>query len=202
MVTGHAPAPAPIDDLDLALADCWRILQCGVRDSRAPAHTPALATIGLDGRPRARTVVLRGADPAAWTLQVHTDRRSPKYAEIERDPRVALMIYDASARIQLRAEGLARLHRDDAVAATAWHATRAMSRVCYAQLAPPSAAAADPAAAVAGSPDGDAFAVGNFAVIRITVDEIEWLHLAHTGHRRARFVAGCDGTASATWLSP
>jgi pyridoxamine 5'-phosphate oxidase len=40
----------------------------GVRDRHAPTRHPTLATVTPDGRPQARTVVLRAADQPAGTL--------------------------------------------------------------------------------------------------------------------------------------
>ena len=31
---------------------------------------------------------------------------------------------------------------------------------------------------------------GNFAVLLVTLEELDWLHLDHAGHRRARFDLG------------
>jgi pyridoxamine 5'-phosphate oxidase len=74
--------PALADDLSLTLEEAWSRLTGGVRDRRSPFHTPAIATIGLDGRPRMRTVVLRGADAGQGVLRFHTDLRGGKVAEI------------------------------------------------------------------------------------------------------------------------
>ena len=45
-------------------AHALRLLARGAADRRAAFHTPTLSTVGLDGRPRARTVVMRGLDVA------------------------------------------------------------------------------------------------------------------------------------------
>ena len=50
----------------------------GVRDRRAPTRHPTLATVTPDGRPKARTVVLRAADKQAGILELHTDLHSAK----------------------------------------------------------------------------------------------------------------------------
>ncbi len=77
--------PAFYDDLAGCLAEAWRRLEEGAAH-QSGFHTPALATIGRDGAPRLRTVVLRGVDRAARSLRVHCDARSAKAAEIAADP--------------------------------------------------------------------------------------------------------------------
>ena len=190
--------PAPPETLDDALAEAFRLLSRAVADRRSPLHTPTLGTIAADGAPSLRTVVLRAFDPAARTLRIHTDRRSAKAAEIAANPRAMLHGYDAGAQVQVRLAGRATLHHDDATAETAWAASREMSRQCYAAAHAPGAplpapipAPADP---VAGRP--------NFAAVTLAIDSLDWLHLAHAGHRRARFAWDGAGSLSATWLAP
>jgi len=189
------PPPATLEDV---LEDCLRRLARGVADRRSPFHTPSMASVGLDGAPALRTVVLRGVDVAARTLRVHTDRRSAKYAELARDPRAALHGYDPGAQIQLRLAGTVTLHAEDAVAEAAWTGSREASRLCYAiDPAPGTPVEAPPPAPRAL----DAAARGNFAALVLRFDTLEWLWLSAEGHRRARFDwAGSDLTAR--WLVP
>ena len=62
----------------------WQELTRATRDRHHNWRTPALATIGLDGCPQVRTVVLRHANQALWTLDAYTDSRSPKYQELKK----------------------------------------------------------------------------------------------------------------------
>ncbi|WP_439547776.1 pyridoxamine 5'-phosphate oxidase family protein [Falsiroseomonas sp.] len=192
-------APATLEDtLGWALAMVAR----GVADRRHPFHTPVLATTGLDGTPQARTVVLRGIDPATRQLRLHTDARAGKVAELAAEPRATLMFYDAGAQLQLRLGGRATLHRDDALADEAWAASRDFSRMCYAiEPAPGQAVPAPPAAPLdsqAGRP--------HFCAVILHLHTLESLHLAAGGHRRARFAwdqaSIPSGTPSAAWLVP
>ena len=84
----------PTDDLDKAFSAIWRMLGEGASDRRSIFHTPALVSVGLDGWPKARTVVLRSVDRESATLRCHTDLRSPKVAELEGNPRVGVLAYD------------------------------------------------------------------------------------------------------------
>lgn len=193
--------PAFYDDLAACLAEAWRRLEEGAAH-RSGFHAPALATIGRDGAPRLRTVVLRGIDRDGRSLRMHCDARSDKAAEIAADPRVALHAYDPAAKIQVRIEGRARLHGQDAVARAAWAASRPMSRVCYGTAPGPGtplpagdayALPEDEAAVEAGFPE--------FRVVVLTAARLDFLYLARRGHRRALFT--WDGEEpSATWLAP
>jgi pyridoxamine 5'-phosphate oxidase len=191
------PRPAFADDLAETLAEAFRLLARGVADRRHAFHTPTLATIGADGAPRARTLVLRGFDAAARSLRLHTDTRSQKAAELAAEPRCALHAYDAGAQIQLRLLGRATLHHDDALAAAAWAASRPFSRLCYAAAEAPGALLTAP---VPAPREGEGRA--NFAAIVLAFDQVDWLWLDAAGHRRARFTWNASATPRAEWLAP
>ncbi len=186
------------------LRDCFERLARGKADRRSPFHTPTMATIGLDGRPRQRVVVLRGVDPAARTLRFHTDRRSDKAAELARDPRVALTGYDPGAKIQIRVEGTAALHTDDAVADAAWEGSRMASRACYATAPAPGTPLGAPEAFSLPETDADILAGrAHFCAVVVAVARIEWLYLKFDGHRRARFEwPRAGGEPVMDWLVP
>ena len=71
-------------NLSQLYAEVWARLTRGVHDRHAPARHPTLATAAPEGRPQARTVVLRAADKAAGTLDIHTDLRSAKVKDVRR----------------------------------------------------------------------------------------------------------------------
>ena len=196
------PQPAFYDDLAATLAEAWRLLKAGVSDRKSAFHVPTLATIGPDGAPSVRTVVLRSADPGRRLLRVHTDVRAAKTAEIEAEPRVAMHFYDPVKKIQLRVAGAAQLHRKDRLANQAWSATRPFSRICYRAESAPGTVIdrpqTDPMDPGIGTSEA---ARGNFAAVSISVHRIEWLYLAAQGHRRARF-DWLERGLQATWLAP
>jgi hypothetical protein len=195
------PRPSHADDLAAARAEAFALLARGVADRRHPFHTPTLATLGLDGAPRARTLVLRGFDAPSRTLRLHSDARSDKVAELARDPRAALHLYDAGGKVQIRLEGTAQVHRDDALAEAAWAASRPFSRMCYAIEPAPGTPIAAPPPAPRPDPGDEAAGRVHFSAITLTFARMEWLWLAAEGHRRALFTWTPDG-AEATWLVP
>lgn len=184
--------------LEECLAEAFRRLSRGVADRRSAFHTPTLATVAPDGAPEARTLVLRGFDPATRTLRLHSDARSGKVAALAWEPRAELHLYDADAKLQLRLAGRAVLHGEDAVAEAAWAGSRDFSRMCYAVEPAPGTPVAEPPPAPRDPEAGRAA----FRVIALRFDRLEWLELAAAGHRRARFTWAGEGPPAATWLVP
>ncbi len=184
-----------IDPPDAILAEAWSTLSLAVTNRKCAMHTPVVATIGLDGKPRARVVVLRRVEPTRREVYFHTDRRSPKFAELSRDARVQVVLYEPESRIQIRLDGAAQLHTDDAIADEQWERSHPNSRECYKAGVGSSEAIAEALAT------GNAFIDGrpNFAAVRVIVAELEWLWLHHEGHRRIAFDV-VRGTHR--WLAP
>lgn len=193
--------PAFYDDLDLTLVEAWSLLSDGASGRKSPFHTPAVATVGPDGRPAVRTVVLRAADPDAWRVRFHTDARSAKVPEIEANPAIEIHAYDAERKIQVRLACRAGLHRSDGIAEDAWRNCPEGCRQIYRTRPTPAATVASPGDVTAeDGGDGEA-GRGNFCVVECEVEALEWLYLAAKGHRRARF-ARENGRLSKQWLVP
>ena len=196
------PLPDFHDDLDAAFAELWRLLGDGADRGRSGFHLPALASVAADGRPRVRSVVLRAAERVPGTLRVHCDRRSDKADELLANPACALTAYDAAAKIQIRVEGRASVHTDDAVADAAWAGSRGMSRVCYGSEPGPGTAL--PAGGAYALPDeADAVTTGrpHFAAVLVWAERLEFLYLDRRGHRRAGWRRDGDGWEGG-WLAP
>ncbi|MDX2104395.1 MAG: pyridoxamine 5'-phosphate oxidase [Alphaproteobacteria bacterium] len=191
------------DDLSLALDTAWGHLMRGAADRRSGFHTIGLGTTGLDGTPQLRTVVLRRTDREQRELFLHTDIRARKIPEILAKPEVGVLGYCQDSKTQLRLSGVATIHHDDGIARAAWERAQEMSRRCYRVPIAPGSAIERPtdepeALPVPGDPNAGFEA---FAVVRVTIHRLEWLYLAITGHRRARY-EWRDGALTATWLVP
>ena len=201
----HAVHPPHPDTLGDVLDQAWSLLTRGVADRRHCFHTPVLVTTDDDGLPDARTVVLRRADRDGRVLGCHTDGRSPKVAQIGRQPVVAWHFYDAGGRVQLRCRGRTRVIDDpsDPALVEAWARTSAGSRVCYRAPEPPSTRTDAPASnQPPAEPDDPDEGLDNFRLVRTVLDRLEWLRLRHDGHRRALFTWDDAGACAATWLEP
>ena len=120
--------------------------------------------------------------------------------EIEANPAGAVLVYDPKQKIQLRLDCRLSVHSDDELARESWGATRDFSRLCYQVMRAPGEAVSDPAAVPFSSQDSNEGA-DHFAVIAAQITRIEWLYLAHQGHRRAEFTWQ-DGGWHGRWLVP
>jgi pyridoxamine 5'-phosphate oxidase len=196
------------DTFDAVLADIWMRLVRGGADRRSAFHTPVVASIDADGLPQQRVMVLRKCVEADATMRFHTDLRSAKVNEIGAGARVNILGYDATAKIQIRASGLASVTGVGDVADTAWVASSPSSRRCYLTRYAPGSVADKPMSGLPASlesrvPERSETEAGraNFAVLTVKLDRLEWLYLAHDGHVRARF-ADEGGTWKGEWLIP
>jgi pyridoxamine 5'-phosphate oxidase len=178
----------------------WQLLQRGVADRKHGFHTPTVSTIGLDGKPKSRVMILRKAESAEKTLRLHADVRTQKWPELAKTSAISVSLYDVTQRVQLRVEGEAKLHNKDDVARAAWTGSQPMSRVGYGSMPGPGALIDSPDQFTL--PESEAMTdVGyeNFGVIIVRVQSIEWLHLKQRQNRRAIFDLVNNETQ---WLVP
>ena len=193
------------DDLAALEALAWQRLGAAVGSHRAAFHTGTVGSLGLDGRTQLRTVVLRAVDATARRLSFHTDRRSPKFAELTDDVRMSWLFYDAPTKTQLRLLAEASLHHLDAVSAAAWAGTTLNSRRAYAGTQPPGTVLEAPGDGLPPEPaatlaETEAWQP-NFVVVETRVEQLELLLLDHRGHRRAVFDYG-TAPRPGRWLVP
>ncbi len=202
-------SPGFYNDLTQTLAEIQRLGEEGAVNRKAAAHHPVVATIDTNGFPNQRVMILRECNWAKSTLRFHTDLRSDKIAHITAQPRASALIYDEAAKLQIRLSGRLSIEHEDA-AEDAWNASTEFARRCYMTQSAPGSAANAP---ISGLPDWiegkqptlDMLrdARENFAILWFEFDRIDWLYLANSGHRRARFVKGAESTSWACeWLIP
>ncbi|MCU0870169.1 MAG: pyridoxamine 5'-phosphate oxidase family protein [Burkholderiales bacterium] len=192
--------PAWIDDLAATRAHVWRQLERAVHDRHAQWRAPVLATVGRDGAPHARTVILRGADAAASRLWLHTDARSAKVDDLVRAARASLVFYDRRSELQARVDGDVTVLRDGLEVDAAWARLGDGAKRNYRTALAPGTPAPSPDAAAAGTgpaPAPSEHGRTHFAVMRVDVRCIETLLLHPDGHRRARFARDAS-----TWCVP
>jgi len=179
-------------NLEDILQDCWHRLINGAISAKHPFHSPSIATIRED-YPEIRTVILRKAIPSEKTLIFHTDYRSPKVKQIQKNKAISWLFYDAKARIQLRIKTLATIHHQDELSLHRWNESRLQSKKCYLVDPAPSTPTELPTDGLVHFEKFDlteetaASGYENFAVVRNVITQIDWLFLKHDGHRRAQF---------------
>lgn len=214
-VTDRHDLVLPGSDATLAsiLSTAWALLERGAADATEGAHWPVLATV--DARdperpvPDARVVVLRRVDAARREIEVHSDLRAHKLAQLAASPRACVAIHDGARELQLRLWADATVHAGDAVARRAWDALGRASRRAYLAPRTPGEPLAEPDANLPEAfvhrlPEAAESEPGfaNFAAIVLRVASLEWLRLGRTGHQRARFDWPADGAPRAAFVRP
>lgn len=172
--------------LEATLDAVWTQIARGVTDRTAPARQLVLATVGERGA-EARMVVLRGADRAARTLEIHTDAASAKVAELKANPKATLLIWDQLTDLQIRIRVNVTVKIGEPYS---WARVPTAARDVYGGAPTPGQPIDDPTD-FSPSPD-----VTRFAVLTCQIREIETLELA-SPHRRARFRDATQG-----WIAP
>ena len=170
----------------------WKELGRATQDRHHEWRTPVLATVGQDGWPRARTVVLRRADALAGQLDIYTDSRSPKVAQMRAQPLAQFVFWSARLSWQLRVRVQVDVMCGQQVEEL-WHVVRqSASAGDYLTVAAPGEPlAADPGLGEVATP------AVSFAVLRAHVVDMDWLELSRNGHRRAQL-----GPQAWRWLTP
>ena len=182
------PAAPDLAAMNAATAWTWLAgeLTAAVGSAKHGLHLLTVATVGTDGQPEARTVVLRHVDPLRREIRFHSDIRSPKVQALRASPKVALHWYDPVLRVQVRVAAAAVIHHGDTVAAATWNASQPMSRAIYTTAAAPGDALdAFPTGPSAPEADDDT-GLGRFAVVSCRFDAVELLSLHAAGHQRVR----------------
>lgn len=192
------------ETLDAVLADATARLEHAARDRRSTMHVPVVGTADGD----LRMMVLRACEAGLSRLRFHTDARSPKAAKIGSGSPVSVLAFDAAAKVQLRLRGTGRIEVRGPDADAAWGAATAFARRCYLAEAAPGTPAGHalsglPQAVEGLMPSEEQLlpARDNFAVLLIEVQHLDWLYLAHNGHRRAQFTRGAKGWQG-IWVVP
>ncbi|MEX8496068.1 pyridoxamine 5'-phosphate oxidase family protein [Sphaerotilus sp.] len=164
-----------------------------------PWRQLVLATTCAVRGAQARTVVLREVDPAARELVIYTDTRSPKVAQLDRDPRAQIVCWSAALGWQLRLGCLVTSESDGLDVTSRWAMLR-HTRAAQDYLSP---LAPGSVLSVPGDSSGTAPGAvrGTFTLLRVQVQEMDWLSLDPTGHRRAVFDYR-DAVPCARWLVP
>ena len=196
--------PAWHDDLRAFSAWCRQVLAEAAAGRELAPRLMQVATIGLDGAPRLRTVMLRSVEADGWHITFHTDATSSKSAELTADPRLEAHLWRQDLQVMLRLRGRASLVRPpDPRALAAWDALPGHSRHVYRLTEPQGATIARGGGygRHEAKPGGHDPGLDHYAVVSVALDEIEGVSLDPAGHRRAIWQA--PGRESPDrWLVP
>jgi hypothetical protein len=161
----------------------WIELERAAFDRHHEWRTPVLATVGQDGTPSARTVVLRQASVKSQSLQFFTDRRSQKTDELIHQPSAVVVFWSKRLNWQLRV----RVEID--VQTTGLPVEELWKRIRQSPAAGDYLSADAPGSQLPAqsAEPGNGNGVHHLAILVSKVQEIDWLELGRGGHRRATF---------------
>jgi pyridoxine/pyridoxamine 5'-phosphate oxidase len=171
----------------------WMELARATQDRHHEWRTPVLATVGSDGTPNARTVVLRHADANLASLHIYTDSRSPKVTELANQPNAILVFWSKRLNWQLRMRVGMSMQTAGAQIDALWNR---LSQSAAAGDYLSASAPGDTLQAEQAIPS-DSTHTHHLAILTARVQEMDWLELSRSGHRRALI-----GTNTWKWLAP
>lgn len=172
----------------------WRELSRAARDKHHLWRTPVIATACEDGSVNARTVVLRNVDKDKGVIQIYTDARSPKVTELMSQPKAVFVFWSNKLGWQLRLSVTVTLLSKTSQLEDLWNQVKKTAAASdYLSLLAPGTTLKESTQKTKDK----SLETSHFTVLNAQVQEIDWLELARTGHRRARLT-----TDTWEWLAP
>ena len=175
--------------------DIKRNLTRGVKDRKHTFHTPVFCNVDNENSIESRVVVLRQFDSPNMVLNFHTDFRSPKILGLQQNNNSLLVFYDHKLKIQLRIKTTSTINNQNKVTQEMWEQTKLFSRKCYLTEKAPSSSTNLPEDGIDQSLGGreptleeSERGYKNFTVVQNHIQQIDWLYLAASGHRRLKII--------------
>ena len=175
--------------------DLKRNLTRGVKDRKHNFHTPVFCNLNNENSIESRVVVLRQFDSPNMVLNFHTDFRSPKILGLQQNNNSLLVFYDHKLKIQLRIKTTSTINNQNKVTQEMWEQTKLFSRKCYLTEKAPSSSTNLPEDGIDESLGGreptleeSERGYKNFTVVQNQIQQIDWLYLAASGHRRLKII--------------
>ena len=188
--------------------DIKRNLYRAVKDRKHTFHTPVFCNLDDQNEVDSRVVVLREFDSPNMVLNFHTDFRSPKVSSLKKNNNSLFVFYDQKLKIQLRIKTISSINNQNSITEKMWEETQLISRKCYLTEKPPSSVTNFPEDGINESLKGKEPTLEesekgytNFTVIQNQIQQIEWLYLASSGHRRLKIILK-DRIPSFHWIIP
>ena len=190
--------------LDRIYRQLWDCLIAATCEGQRPFKAMQAATIGLDGAPNVRTVELRRVSEPENLITFHTDVRSPKVAELRREPKITLVGVETDRNRQIRVFGKSRILRDGAARLDAWESSSDRTLILYRTLLAPGTPICQPRDAFGedcGAQPSDE-GLAHFCVVEVSPFRIDWLDLsAVDGPERVLFIRN-GSIWEHSWIAP
>ena len=188
--------------------DIKRNLTRGVKDRKHTFHTPVFCNIDDENSIESRVVVLREFNYPNMVLNFHTDFRSPKVSSLEKNNNSLFVFYDHKLKIQLRIKSISTINNQNIITKEIWEKTKLYSRKCYLTKKAPSSLTSIPEDGISENLQGKEPTLEesqkgykNFTVVQNKIQQIDWLYLAASGHRRLK-INLIEKKPSFEWMIP
>ncbi|ERN42883.1 PPOX class probable FMN-dependent enzyme, alr4036 family [Rubidibacter lacunae KORDI 51-2] len=195
----------------MALAPWRSPIARALHRNRSDAHARffQLATVMPDGRPANRTVVFRGFFPNTDTLEVVTDARSEKVAQIDRQPWGEVCWYFTKTREQFRIAGRLKFVSADATDADLqrerqerWYDLSDSARLQFIWPQPKASRDSDRNAFFVKAPAANTKPASTFNLLLVEPVAVDWLELRGDPQNRTLFLQTDDGKWSVRSVNP
>ena len=190
--------PDEYNEISQTLESANLILTNAVENAKTLFHTLAVSSID-NNQIATRVMVLREFNIKERYIRFHTDYRAAKIDHYSQNNSASVLGYDPNLKIQIKLQGSISVHYNDQVTQAAWEGSTTRSKKCYSVKGGSTLEISDPKEY--DLKDGnieDGYI--NFAVLKFSFNNLEFLHLKSSGHRRA--LHSWNESFASTWLVP
>ena len=194
----EAQLPDEYNEISQTLESADLILNNAVENAKTLFHTLAVSSID-DNQIATRVMVLREFNLKERYIRFHTDYRAAKIDHYSENNSASVLGYDPNLKIQIKLQGSISVHYNDYLTQAAWEGSTTRSKKCYSVKGGSTLEISDPKEY--DLKDGnieDGYM--NFAVLKFSFNNLEFLHLKSSGHRRA--LHSWNESLTSTWLVP
>jgi hypothetical protein len=194
----EAQLPDEYNEISQTLESADLILNNAVENAKTLFHTLAVSSID-NNQIATRVMVLREFNLKERYIRFHTDYRAAKIDHYSENNSASVLGYDPNLKIQIKLQGSMSVHYNDHVSQAAWEGSTTRSKKCYSVKGGSTLEISDPEEY--DLKDGnieDGYI--NFAVLIFSFNNLEFLHLKSSGHRRA--LHSWNESFVSTWLVP
>ena len=194
----EAELPDEYNEISQTLESADLILNNAVENAKTLFHTLAVSSID-NNQIATRVMVLREFNLKERYIRFHTDYRAAKIDHYSENNSASVLGYDPNLKIQIKLQGSISVHYKDYLTQAAWEGSTTRSKKCYSVKGGSTLEISDPKEY--DLKDGnieDGYM--NFAVLKFSFNNLEFLHLKSSGHRRA--LHSWNESFTSTWLVP
>jgi hypothetical protein len=177
----------------------------GILIAKHDYHSFVLSTL-RNNIPDSRTVILRSFDKRLNSISFHSDIRSPKIADIEKNNRVSALFYSKLRKTQLRIAGVATIEKNNNIVKELWKTMRPESKICYMGPYSPSKKITSYKPNLPNitpyeiKEEHEELGYKNFCRVNITFKYLDILKLSYKGHERVSYIF--EKKIKSYWVAP